>query len=720
MSQFDLPRINFHGTALLDTPTANNGNYEPSLTLFDQNESEPFLPPRCYLPPNYTYQPPPGVQILQDNNGLYYVPISAITADNYAQWATTPLGSLQADQIYWSLYAYLKYGSAQLPLTGVNPGYWNYYGDLSMSLVNTRVTGISLNDTSGNLVTYTPQEQLGCPADLAGLFGAEFSFNYNYFSEGSQTSAYLCDVDSIGQMCTQIFAGQAGLYNTDAFGNQITYFIGTPVKSTARWMNLTKVLNYADGSILPMGGSVCFYAMMKTDESEFSRMVQQYTGKTVVGLFLKLHIHEVHEIREPDYSNVLKKNITDLTGNQIGVPKNPATVGVTGSITPWYEGDMKTTSIQRLLINTSTVTINTNGITPPVTKSHKTLSVPGSVNLGPVPFYHNPGLSLLSLDIINFINEYGSQPGTLAPYAGSDDIPAFQNFSTFNFGTFTLMFQPDAGGTPQIIGSFNYENDYNMQKLLSTGGMVDISVTPGADFSKGYFYLLLNQINISTEAYIFITSDQMGNYAQQNQSGNTYLSDGYPPVPCVLRVFFRGNPILQSSPVAITMQAINIRTGAITNTPNMSVYDGMNMNFPVGADGCLTYAFIDSQSTLLQNDFSNLFTFIMNNSLIVVRTLSAEQDLDEYLSGSSPITWDVVYKYVFRLFKVLYPVMDAVIPFTQSNWSDPFILNKMLVLMDDSNWNKPLYMPLTRDLSAPQQQLLRMWANQIINPALNS
>ena len=74
MSQFDFPRINFHGTALLDTPTANNGNYEPSLTMFDQNESEPFLPPRCYLPPNYTYQPPPGVQILQDNKGMCPAP----------------------------------------------------------------------------------------------------------------------------------------------------------------------------------------------------------------------------------------------------------------------------------------------------------------------------------------------------------------------------------------------------------------------------------------------------------------------------------------------------------------------------------------------------------------------------------------------------------------------------------------------------------------------
>ena len=718
MSQFDFPRINFHGTALLDTPTANNGNYEPSLTMFDQNESEPFLPPRCYLPPNYTYQPPPGVQILQDTNGQFYVPITAITADNYAKWATTPLGSFPDDKSYWTLYAYLKYGSAQLPLTGVNPGYWNYYGDLSMSLIDTGVTGITIGDEHGTAVTYSPLNMAGCPADLAGIFGAKFSFNYNYFSEGSRTSAYLCDVDSIGQMCTQIFCGQAGLYNKDALGNQITYFTATPVKSTARWMNLTKVLNYSDGSILPMGGSVCFYAMMETDsENAFSKMVQQYTGRQVAGLCLKLHIHEVYEVREPDYTNILPQSITDIFGNQSGVPKNPATVGVSGSITPWYVGDMKTGSINRLLKNTTAVSIDTSGILPPVTKSGKKLSVPGSINLGPVLLLHNPALSLVSLDIINFINEYGFNPATIVPYAGKDDIPAFQNFSTYNFGTFTLMFQPDAGGFAQTIGSFDYDNDYNMQKLMSTGGMVDIAVAPGANFTKGYFYLSLNQNTVATEDNVFITSDQMGNYAQQNQSGNNYISDGFPPVPCSLRVFYRGVPILQSSPVSVTMQAINMRAGAIQNTPNLSVYDGMQMNFPVADDGCITYAFIDSQSSVLQNDFSNLFSFIMNSSLIVTRTLSSEPNLDQYLTGSSPITWDVVYNNVFRLFKVLYPVMDAVIPFTQANWSDPFILNKMLVLMADSNWNKPLYMPLTRDLSAPQQQLLKMWANQIINPA---
>jgi hypothetical protein len=63
--------------------------------------------------------------------------------------------------------------------------------------------------------------------------------------------------------------------------------------------------------------------------------------------------------------------------------------------------------------------------------------------------------------------------------------------------------------------------------------------------------------------------------------------------------------------------------------------------------------------------------------------------------------------------------MDAVVPFNQANWSDPSVLSKMMMLIDEKNWNQPLYMPVTRDLSGPQRQLLQMWANQNNNNAAN-
>jgi hypothetical protein len=720
MSQFDLPRINFHGTARLDTATANNGNYEPSLTMFDQDESEAFLPPRCYLPSNNQYQPPAGVEILTDSNGNKYVPITPITTDNYQKWASTPLGSFHDDRLYWGLYAYLKVGSNQSPLLGNTPGYWNYFGDLSMSLIDTEVTGITLPKQGGGVITYTPQNQEGCPSYFAEMFGALLSFNNNFFALGSSTSAYLSDADSIGQMCTQVFCGQAGLYKRDQQGNQTTFFNGTPVKSTAHWMNLNKVLNYSDPSIIPMGGSACFYAMIALNSgTDLAKNYQQYTGQLITGLFMKFLIHEVYEVRQPDYTKIPTKTIYDIAGNQIPVPKNPVNVSVSGSITPFYDGDMKTASISRLMKNITPLALDTSKIPPPVTKAGTPLSVANSVNLAPIQFWHNKQFNLLTLDITNSVNEYGTDPGALVPYAGGADIPPFQSFESFDYGIFSLYFKPDNGAQPSLIGTFNFTNDYQMQQLLASAGMIDFGVPGSADFSKGIFYIILNGATIYTENNYFILSDQMGNYAEEGQPTNNYMSDGLPRIPCSLRVFYRGESVDKSSPLSVTRQAIDIRSGSITNTPNFSIYDGMQVNFPVDKDGCITYAFIDSQSAVLQNDFSNLFSFIMNSSLVVLRTLSARMQLTPYLNGSSPITWDTVFNNVFSLYKVLYPVMDAVVPFNQANWSDPSVLSKMMMLIDEKNWNQPLYMPVTRDLSGPQRQLLQMWANQNNNNAAN-
>jgi hypothetical protein len=149
------------------------------------------------------------------------------------------------------------------------------------------------------------------------------------------------------------------------------------------------------------------------------------------------------------------------------------------------------------------------------------------------------------------------------------------------------------------------------------------------------------------------------------------------------------------------------------------IYNGKTMDFPVDTDGCVSYAFIDKESDLLKNGFPNLFNFVLNNGLIVVRTLERKSNLEPYLNGSLPITWDVVFQNVFILYKTLYPIMDAIIPFTEANWSNSFILSKMELLMDDKNWNKPLYMPVTRDMTYDQQQLLKMWTNQIANQATN-
>ncbi|QEC68920.1 hypothetical protein FRZ67_16980 [Panacibacter ginsenosidivorans] len=710
MSQFDFPRINFHGQAFLDTPTANNG-YIPNVILFNQSESGVFVPPwitfdptKITAPTGSNPQPVPGSNGTQD----YIYPLG-VTGDNFQQWCTTPLGTFSTDSGYEQFYqAVGNYG--------MNPGYWNYYGDISMALDNVVVTGITVPDTNNNNVpvTYSADNIDLCPEDLSILIGAELSFNSDYFTKGSRTTAFLCDVDSEGQLCTQIFYGQAGLYKS-INGSNITFFKGHPVKSTVHFMNLFRVLNYAN--IVPMGGSASFYTTIEDDSSNnLTQLFSKYGNGAVNGIFIKILIHEVHEVRDPDYSNMPIADVTTVSGNKVQIPKNPAKVSITGSITPWSNGDMKTTSISRILKNapSATVAINSNGIDNPIPQgANGPLGIPSAVNLAPVPFIVNASLNLISLDLSNMLHEYGANPGTMPPYSGNGDIPPYQDFINYNYGTFNLMFQPDAGGSPSNIGSITYADNYNMQQFINTAGMVDISL-PSGDYSTGYFYLSLNNINFLTEDDLYIITDQQGIYAEQNQTPpGLYMSDGLPRIPCTLRVFSRGVPVSNLTPASTTVQGVNLSTMNVTNT-NIQVFDGLQYTFPVDQEGCITYLFPTNSNEKFPTAFSlPAFAYLaMNTSLIVCRVLSEEPQLAPYLSGQEPITWEVVFTNVLQLYKTVYPIMDIVLPINEQTWSDPFIQKKILMLTDESNWNQPLFMPITRDMSATQRQLLQMWIKQ--------
>ena len=711
MSLFDFPRINFHGNALLDTATANNGYNSPSLTLFDQEHSLPYLPPRCYLPSPMSVIVPAGLDILTDKNGAYYVPITPINDTNFQEWAILSLGSSNLDAAYHGFYV-------TMGLTGYTPGYWNYFGSLSMELRNVRVTGITVPDEVGGAVTHT--QAATCPADLLDLLSAELSFNLNYGKPGSRTTAYLSDVDSIGQFCTQIFCGTAGLYDSD----RQPLFIGSPVKSTARWMNLSRVLNWT--LQVPMGGSASFYAMIDVQpDSRIASMFAPYTNQPMQALFMKLLIHEVYEVRNPDYSKVPTTTMMDNQGNPREIPKNPTSVSVTGSITPWFANDMKTAPICRIMKGTGPVTFNIAGIPNAQPKGGSSpLPVWSNAMLGPVQFVHNYEYNLLSLDFINAINEYGIDPEPYPSYSGVNDLQPFKNFVNYNFGTFGIYFLPTLSKIPIHIGDIPYDK-YTMDSFLATGGVYDLPVN-SQDFSNGIFFVTISgdAKDVLREDPIYITTDQQGIYAEQNQiPAGMYMSDGLPRVPFTLRVFNRGRAVNSSASIMVTLQQINMSIPQSLKKTRISIYDGMPYIFEVDQDGCNTYVFASAEADLLPDPMPQgiqaliaIMTFGMRAYLAVLRVhASTNGQLEPYLNGTLPITWDVVYANVFILYKTLYPVMDIILPMNSQTWSDPTIQKVMLTLISEDNWNKPLYMPVTRDLTTAQRKLLQMWVQQSPN-----
>ena len=679
------------------------------------------LPPQVMLNATqtaYVQQNFPKLTVVKVDDKTYYVQVLPVnTGDLFNQWAVMPLGTSPLDTDYWGLYQYIPCGDTSGGfLKGAVLGYWNYFGDLSVTLQNVVVAGVQLPNESGGVNTWTPENQSGCPPILAEMLGSALSFNSELLNPDSRSTAVFCDVDSEGQTCTQIFYGQAGMVS---YENQKTFFSGKPCKSTANWMNLSKVLNWCDQSLVPMGGSATFYSTIQLQncDSDLQQLFNQYAGEPVTNLFMKLHIHRVHEVRNPDYTTM---PTIPIGSNNTNVPKNPARAYVTGSISPWKTGDMKTNSICRILKNHDLVTINsTTPIkipVPPTKGGLPVISIPSQVNLGPVFLNYDLSKNLFSLDVINTIAEYGTTFGITPPYAGNGDVPIFTAFESYNFGQMDLYWKKDGSPLASLIGSFDFNNNYNMEQLVATGGLIDIAPVFFNTYSQGTFYISIGNNEILTEENIFVATDQQGTYAEQSETPtNIYLNDGLPLVPITMRAFKRGQPILNTDNTYITLQAISIVGGSVANS-SIQIYDGMPFTYPVNLEGCTAYGFVtENLGDTLKPDFSNIYWYFANTFMLTNHILNTDTNLLQYINGSQPITWDVVYNNVFVEYHVVLPIMNAVMPFAEANWSDPNWLARMVQVIDLQNWNAPRYMPVTRELSANQRTLLQMWAAKFTN-----
>ncbi|MDI1324044.1 MAG: hypothetical protein PSV36_14930 [Algoriphagus sp.] len=726
MSQFDFPRINFHGSVLLDVATANNGRFDP-LRVYDQVKAAPVLPPRVYITDDQLGEVKTMGYSVTPDGDQNYVEISPInTTEIYDQWAQVTLGTFKPDASYKRLYDFIPLTGTSTPLSSnwITPGYWNYFGDLSIFAEDIRITGVQLPDGAGGVETWTPDNSSGCPQGLAQLLGTSLSFHQDFFDPNSRTSAMFCDVDSIGQTCTQIFYGKAGIYSKES--NQ-TFFAGKPCKSTFNWMSLCKVLNWYAGLLMPMSGSAYFYSTIDLTNGScdpaLQQVLNQYAGTNVTSLSMKIMLHQVYEVHNPDYSVMPTQ---PLGNNNTSVRKNPARAVFSGSITPCLSGDMTTNTISRILKNplsaSPTIDIQpfiSQNLVPVPVGSNTPVSLITSAQLPPAFLKVNPVKSLISLDVINTICEFGTGLGEYSPYGGDTSIPPFTGFENYDFGQLSLYFSPDNGSTPILIGSIDFANDYNMSTFLARGGVMDFPMPSNINWAEGTFQLKSGGSNLMVEDDFLILSDQQGSYAEQNQApGYGYKSDGSGRGPVFLRVLYRGQPVPQSNPVLGVYQYVDPSSGNPVNTP-INFYDGMMFNYPVDKAGCMQYVFaITPQQQIPVNASpAQSFYFSANSYSITSRVLADFPNLAPYLNGTLPITWQVIMDNVLSNFETVLPIMYAIIPFKEENWSDPVTLQRLLLLTDEKSWGGYMFMPVTREISAPQRALLQKWAKQKLYPS---
>jgi hypothetical protein len=726
MSQFNFPRINFHGSVLLDVATANNGRFSP-LMVYNQQEAAPYEPPRIY----FTLQQKtevendyPGVfKFLQEKDSTgeiaYFLIIATVnTPDLFIEWAVCNLGTSPYDKPYWPVYKYVVLASdGETPLNAnwIQPGYWNYFGDMSVNTEDVKITGVQLPNTDGGLSTWTPGQTSNCPQALANLLGGNLSFNEEIMNPSSRSTAVFCDMDSEGDTCTQLFIGNAGVYN-----NGKLLFSGLSCKSTFSWLGLTKVLNWADSSLslAPMSGSAVFYSTieLKDCDPDLKALFNQYAGQNVTSLFMKLIVHEVYEVHNPDYT----KMPTSIIGNnRTNVPKNPARAFITGNIGPLFEGNMRTNTICRIIKNSSfqPTPLQWLGMTFPTRQgdSKPLTNFAGPFVLPPAFLNHDKQNNLLTVDLTNTLPEYGIGFGPVPSYGGATSIPAFLNFETLDMGTLSLNFTPD-GSKSETVASFTHQKNYNMANYLATGGMIDIPVAAGKDYSNGDFSIVSADGNvIMLEDPYLVLSDQQATYAEQGQSAaDGFMSDGLPKGPVMIRAFYRGEPILPQNSISCTVEQINFGAGIVISQTPILLCDNMPFRwYDTETKGCLIYNFATNPNQqFAKANNQNPFIFKANGYYISTRVLSSYPILEPYLSGQQPITWDVVYKNVFSNYHLVLPIMNAIIPFKEEAWNNPFVLRHLLEFISEDSWNQYQYMPVTRELSSQQRQLLTMWAKQ--------
>ncbi|MGH2345658.1 MAG: hypothetical protein ACRDG4_10565, partial [Chloroflexota bacterium] len=136
--------------------------------------------------------------------------------------------------------------------------------------------------------------------------------------------------------------------------------------------------------------------------------------------------------------------------------------------------------------------------------------------------------------------------------------------------------------------------------------------------------------------------------------------------------------------------------------------------------GCYKIRFIppgaraDPPADFLRPAFDPTIDFFTN-----LRVLPAD-DYSRLEDGQ--ITWQLIYSEVFSYYALIYPIMSTIIPWGPDDApNDVEHLRQYATLIrrvvDETNIASPMYMPITRELSAGKRALVRRWCDLQMRPA---
>lgn len=702
MSQFDFPRINFFGKTSINVGTCNNDDFKPAYTkngsglmVNDIVKAQGFLSPRVYLTDKvkasieaaHTADPSamPAYTFVSvgDSGGVayYYVGIEPInTAEVFYAWAPLPLGKASNDVNFHPLYVATE-------LVGNQPGEWNYNGGMQNVIHDCSVVSVTVKPTDNSASNlYLASDPGDCPENLKTFLGATF----NAMNDGGANTAVVTDLNPSAAYTTQYFTGSFSLRQADT---KDTLMAGKPLKGVTRWINFARVVNIP-GSPMIASGSVfqAIPADQMTNWDQLQAAFSEYgdSSRELIGAFVRYDMFEVYEDRNPDYSQL----------SEFGT--NPAYMSVVGSITPWYEGEMGTASSGRCL-NPTSATVSKYG------------------GLAPITFKVDTASNLASFDLFNTLPE-NRDPVDFSTYPNGN-TPPDMSYELLPLGALDFKVAGNTITSLTVDGS-----EFNREYFINSGGIWDWvydAVLTANTVSQNDFSLWGNNAagtytQLMGESQYTIQSDQSCAYANAGGANNSFLSQGTTYGPMVLRVFDRGNPVPQDSPVIVTQTTFGmdvIFSLEQTSQNSVQVYDGMPTTWDTSTENILLRIYTPTGVTLpTPANFSGASEFYVN--LRVLPDQSADY-AGYYLKpgqpGYKPLTWGALFNEIFFTYYMLFPAMTQQLPLNDPTpWEEPNTAGRLQQVISQNMWDSPWYMPRNRSLSDADRQLIDTWVNNLL------
>jgi len=680
MAIFDFPRFNVKGLIAVNVGTANNDDYSG------------------YQFPSGNFYPGQPVRLADSKN---VQPITyGMTDDQWVKWVQSSIPVYDPPQTAGAKKAakfFARY-EAEPANNNVIPGEWNYYGDMGLTMINVKLTGI--NDPNHNVT-----------AGLSTLMrAATLSFSNRPGTNGRSTGM-LIDINPEDPTNSQVFTDNLAMM-TDT---QVV-FNGKPSKAMTRWINFQRNANLTG----PNGAAATFQCVVPLSELQGQAILQGLPSKSTSGKALAGIVCRYTLYRPLQVINYFKYTPAQWIQQMITLYSTGGTnadfLELQGTIAPWFEGDAISQTTGRLL----------NPVAFPAPPDFKGNGAPGQpMRVAPVIASVNTTTKLLSIDC---------SPTFTDNYKGTDkyDPMITGNNPKYDIGTITIGVKPKNGQPAVVqIGTINYldvpKNDIN-------GWIFDFPLSSALIDAVADGQLFINcqgpnvKQNILEETPFLIFSERSGVYGEQNPvpgSTSTNFRDDSALNTSVSFIAYRnGKPVPSGDSQKFTLYYYdttpNQAPGKRTLLQSNYVL-GNPVSVPVSASGNMLVTCAPAEA-LVPVDYGNFDP--LTGSILNLRILPNNLDYSQYYKnpeaqnpeGNDKLTFQVIYDQVLRNYYLLYPAMSKVVKLNDPlMWEDATMARELMNRISLPAWPTSIAMPRTRDLSESRRKLLTAWCIKIIN-----